>query len=126
MAQKQANPDKLPKKVMRHEMPLTHFWLSFGTSLTDRNAKFAEYISRRIEDDTDCALAMIGSKDPMSAMSRLMANRQRAFADTSALVGSMMLLPMEIGSEVAELADEEGKLMASNTKAEKVFDEVPV
>lgn len=122
MKQKQASPEQ----PIRHEMPLTHFWLSLGTSLTSRNAQFAEYVSKRMEDDTSCAFELLKSKDPMSAMPKLLANRQRALADTAALMGSMMMLPMEVGEEVAELADEEGKLMASDTKAEKVFDDVPV
>ncbi len=113
-----------PTTLMPHDMPLTHFWTAFGSSVSARNAEIAAYLAKRADDNLQCALEVAKSNNPASSIAMISSNRQRAFADTAILMGSMMGLPQEVGNEVAELLEGEARVMGE--KNEKLFDEVPV
>jgi hypothetical protein len=110
--------------LLKHDMPLMHFWQALGGTLTKQNALLADYAGRRVEDNRETLLSLGRSGDPTAAASTITGYWLRAGSDTTALMMDLVSVPQEISGEFADLVDEETDLMKRNTSGD--FDNSPV
>jgi len=116
--------DKTADGLVKHDMPLMHFWQAFGGTMMKHNALLADYAGRRMDDNNKTLLAISKSGDPVAAAASITDYWLRVGSDTSALMFDLLSGQREISEEVADLVEEEKQL--SGKKSEEVFENAPV